>query len=995
MLKEWDTQNRAENPRPLGQVMDTSLPPPALAQDALPLPPGVAQGGPEQPSIWAGAPALPAPTVLPGDGPAVRHAPPPNTPGALRPSSGPAAPAAQQTPPGAPVAQPASNEFGPWVSTKSAVPGPIVGAAPGAGTAPNGAPGTSGLRPPVVIVAVGEVDDNGKPVPAIAVVPVEAQPVLQPEKLPDPKPLPAPAPAQPDPKGADPKQPDPKQPDPKARDFSKVDGPVGSSATQGLTGDPNLDPLTVLDSKLVPYRIKLEQALLLAVINAREFQDRREDVYNAALQVTLNRFSFAAQGLFAEQALRRSVGSELTGAGQFWNLNTTAGVNRLFPTGAQLMAQLANQVVFDLGSGKPTVGISNLTLSAIQPFLKGGGYAVTLEPLTQSERNMVYALRSFERFRRLFYVSVSAGSPNGYTNNPYGLQGLSLNLGRGIGNNLTSPSVGFLPLLNQQAIILNQRKNVAYLDRLLRNYKAFAEGGQYSDLQVGQVEVQLLNSRAALLGSPASTNNSTTGIRGYLDTLDNFKLQLGLPLTVPLELDDAPMRPLHRQLGKFEEVYAQVDEVDTAAKKFDRTEPVAAFRKRWQTLFTTSKLVQGTPFLKNINERWGSWAPGKLTDQQVRDRLSKLREDRRKLLDERAERELKKVPEPPAEIARLAALEADIDLGEFELRTREYEAQPWAKLPGKAREPAQNTAFSAMYYAFYLVILEARNDRLDLVHRNWPQLAPLELTGGLDVLEVSLDDGYTAAIQNALTNRFDLMNARAIVVDAWRQIAVTANALQGVFNVEYDLNSTTPGKENKPFGFSGPRSTNQLVFNLQLPLVRRAERNVYRSTLINYQAARRLLIAFEDNIANDVRGDVRELRTLAQLYRIQQRVVEVQYAQVDNATAVLFAPPAPQPIGTANATDQGTAAALTQQVLTAQNNLVTAQNTLYQLWVAYMTSRMTFYLDLERLQLDDRGVWIDEFTKRIQRDDQPDARQPAGERLHAPRPVDGDERKIP
>ena len=131
-----------------------------------------------------------------------------------------------------------------------------------------------------------------------------------------------------------------------------------------------------------------------------------------------------------------------------------------------------------------------------------------------------------------------------------------------------------------------------------------------------------------------------------------------------------------------------------------------------------------------------------------------------------------------------------------------------------------------------------------------------------------------------------------------------------------------------------------------------------------------------------------ELRTLAQLYRIQQRVVEVQYAQVDNATAVLFAPPAP---GTTTATDQGTAAALTQQVLNAQNNLVTAQNTLYQLWVAFLTSRMSFYLDLERLKLDDRGVWIDEYTNRIQRNDQPDSR-PAGERLHAPQPLGGDGR---
>ena len=366
----------------------------------------------------------------------------------------------------------------------------------------------------------------------------------------------------------------------------------------------------------------------------------------------------------------------------------------------------------------------------------------------------------------------------------------------------------------------------------MRLYKAFAEGGQYSDLQVGQVEVQLLTSRAALLGSANSTNNSTTGIRGYLDTLDNFKLQLGLPLTVPLELDDTPLRPIHRQLGKFEEVYAQVNEIELLASKFDRAEPAGAMRKRWQSLFTTSKLVQGTAFLKNINERWGLWAPGTLTDQQVRDRLSKLRDERRKLLDARADRELKKIPEPPAEIARLAALDADFDLGDLEQKVRIYESQPWAKMTGTQRELTQSSAFSESYNAFYLVILAARNDRLETVHQNWPQLAPLQLTGGLEVLQSSLDEGYTAAIQAALTSRLDLMNARAQVMDSWRQIAVTANALQGVFNVEYDYKAVSPTNASQPFAFSGSRSTSQLVFNVQLPLVRsRLRRNAYRSRL--------------------------------------------------------------------------------------------------------------------------------------------------------------------
>ena len=105
-----------------------------------------------------------------------------------------------------------------------------------------------------------------------------------------------------------------------------------------------------------------------------------------------------------------------------------------------------------------------------------------------------------------------------------------MNLGRGIGGNLTAPSVGFLPLLRDAAGIANQQQNVAALERLLRLYEAFREGGQQSDLQVGQVEIDLLNSRgaAARRGRRWQGGGGGGGIRGYLDQLDNFKLQLGL-----------------------------------------------------------------------------------------------------------------------------------------------------------------------------------------------------------------------------------------------------------------------------------------------------------------------------------------------------------------------------------------------------------------------------------------------------------------------------------
>lgn len=945
MLEQWDAENRAGDPTPnvrgnVPATADATKPAPAK----LP-PPTVTQvsGTPKAP--WTGRPAIPAPTLLKGDSPAVRHTFPQDS--AVQPASAasapkPAAPVPDVKPAGGP------GDFGPWVAAKPsmALPGPVV-------TTGGKGPSITELRAPVVVV-VGEVEQGGKPVPAIMVVPA-AQP---------PAPVPVPV---------DPQQPAPKPGDPVGM------GPGQMPPVMVATGDDARDYLKALESGETGYRIKLEQAVELGLLNGREFQDRREDLYLAALPVTLARFNFATVGFFAQDAVRRSTGRELTNGGERWTIDTRGGVSKLFPTGALLLVQLANQVVVDLSGDRPTTTIGNLSLSLAQPFLRGGGRAVTLENLTLSERNLLYAMRSYARFRKVFFVAIAAGGS--YTNNPYGLQGLSPNLGRGIGGNLTAPNAGYLPLLLQQAIINNQRRNVASLERLLRLYQAFREGGQQSPLQVSQVEVQLLNSRGALLNGGGGGGS---GIRQYLDTLDNFKLQLGLPVTVPLELDDAPLRPIREQLAKFDELFAQAAALARDGAVHDRA-AVAGFRKRWLALFTDSPLVKGTAFANTIGERWASWAPEKLNEDQVRARLAKLRDERRKALDERVDRELKKVPEPPAEVARLARLESDIDLGEFELRVREYEAQPWAKKEPREREGAQNSAFAAAFNGFYQIVLEAQKERLAKLYQTWPKLLPLPVEG-TDVLESSLDEAYTAAIQTALTNRFDLMNARAQVVDAWRQIAVQANSLQGVFDVRYDLGSSTPAGGNNPVAFSGDRSTHQLTFRTELPLVRRAERNNYRAALVAYQRQRRTLMAFEDNIATDVRGDLRELRTLAQLYRIQQRVVELNYAQLDNATAVLFAPPAP-----GSSADAGSAAALTQQVLQSQSGLVSAQNGLYQLWVQYLTARMNLYLDLEQMPLDDRGVWCDELFNRT---DGP-ARLPGarpGERLPPPRALDNEGR---
>jgi hypothetical protein len=929
VLAQWDAENRA-----VAAAEEAAEKKKDAQPDQKDAPAGKKDGQPER--------VPPPKPVPPADGPGMMK---------LVPDVGPAG-----------AADPAILPASEWVAARNPNGPPQPGRV---------GPTVSELREPMVVVAAGETRDGDKTIPAVAIVPAE-QPPAQPEKkdpvrnppdrLPDPGPTP---------KGGDlmPKAP-------------------GGELGPGGAGDPDPDYLRALATNEAGFRIKLEQAVELGLFNSREFQDRREDLYLAALPVTLQRFSFAAQAFFTETVVRQSLGREAPGGPrELWRIDTNTGFSRLFPTGATLLFRLANQFVIDVTGDRPYTSVSNLSLTLAQPFLRGGGFAVTLEPLTVAERTLLYAIRSFARFRKLYYVAIAAGGD--YTNNPYGLQGLSPNLGRGIGANLTAPTVGYLELLRQSAIIANQRRNIEALEQLLRLYEAFREGGQQSDLQVGQVEIQLLNSRNNLLGTSGvgaaggGGGGGAGSIRSYLDNLDNFKLQLGLPLTVGLDPDDGPLKPIRQQLARFDAVYAQIREVEQEARRLDPAEPVNRFRPRWRQLLTESPLVRGTAFAKDIAARWAEWQS--LTDDQVNERLRALAEERRKLLDARADRQAKGLPEPEAETRRLARVESEIDLGAFELAVRRYEAQPWAKETGPLRGTVQAAAFRDVFNAFYQLILEGRNERLTEIRGQWPKLPP-PVVNGVDVLEQPLDDAYTTGVQAALVNRLDLMNARGQMVDVWRQIRVQANSLQGVFDVRYNLNSSTPPTNADLFNFSASRTTNQVTFDAELPLVRRAERNNYRAALISYQRQRRLLQAFEDNIANDIRGDIRELRVIAELYRTQQRLIELGYSQVDNAQAILLAPPAP-----GAQTDAGSAAALTNQVLQAQQSLLQAQNTLYTIWVNYLTSRMTFYLDLELLQLDERGLWCDESVPGNEGPDRPGpepARQP-GERLPAPRPAPG------
>jgi hypothetical protein len=724
------------------------------------------------------------------------------------------------------------------------------------------------------------------------------------------------------------------------------------------------------------FLITLDQAMEMAVINSREYQTFREQLYEQALPVTLQRFSFAFQWQATEQAFRQWAGiGSLQGHQNNWTLGyppldsstgpSQVSFTKLFSTGALLTAAFANNTVWNFlaPAGQRLTSQSTIDLSFLQPFLQGGGKAVTLEPLTEAERNLLYSIRAYARFRELAYVEVALGtvvpaslqSVAGTTNlsNP-----ISALAALGIAStDVSGGFVGFYSTLFREVDMAVDKKLVYDVETALRIYEGYQEGGLFSPLQVEQVRATLLSAK----------NNVLNDLQLFNNALDQTKELLGLPTNMPLILDDSAAQPITSQFDRY---YAVISDSSAAYKLVEKQDSLSPEQMRafLLTLYTTDPLVRGTEFRKRLPPAWDAWK--KLNGKELAGRLEGLGKQRTDLLDLKTDLDLKGKTLADDQTRLLKETEFEIDLGNLEQLLRGYDKRPWEKRPKEQQTPDRLKQFRQVAYQAQIVLVAARNERFTAVGKLWPTVptTPLPEGGpqaGLDLLTLGADQAQELAVQTAMNNRIDLMNGRAQVVDAWRQLRVTANALLGVFNVQYQMDATTPRTGSNPLAFATNRTNSELVLNAQLPLNRLAQRNAYRTALINYQLARRNLMGLEDNVAAQVRFDVRQLLLFEENYRIQQKVIQSWYSQVESALEVIVAPADPDNLKSTGTAGQANAAALTTQYLGALNSLNGSQTAMYRYWLSILATRIQVYADLERLNLDSRGVWYDEPGKSL------------------------------
>ena len=171
--------------------------------------------------------------------------------------------------------------------------------------------------------------------------------------------------------------------------------------------------------------------------------------------------------------------------------------------------------------------------------------------------------------------------------------------------------------------------------------------------------------------------------------LDRFKLQLGLPTRLPLELDDGPSRPIRDMLAEFTQARADFkalrDDVDRFRGNFRvglmyvAGPPVVPLplelplRAKVEDLVFNSPMTRSTKeFRADIPGRWDRWR--RLTTAELKAELKAMADEFRVLDVRQAAAEARNEQLPAADQARLDALPPEIALGQLELSLRNYEA---------------------------------------------------------------------------------------------------------------------------------------------------------------------------------------------------------------------------------------------------------------------------------------------------------------------------------
>ena len=666
------------------------------------------------------------------------------------------------------------------------------------------------------------------------------------------------------------------------------------------------DSLSLENSK--PLFLDLNKSMELALLHSRDFQKQKEALYLSALNVTYERFRLGPMPFAKFRGESKWKGKEDPSD---FEARTTAGLQGLANSGANWTASLANRLSMDLTTGDITLGGSLANLSITQPLLRGASRRIFLENLTQSERSLLANARRLEQFRQGFYLGVVLGS------NPASRVGSSNGISQ-----ISPPSTGvsgFLGLVQELQSIRNQEANVAKLNDSLSQLQAAFEAGRIGNrLQVDQARQALFNGQSRLLAAKSSFDNR----------LDGFKIFLGLPPDLPVKVVDNYIDRFRFSDPELVLVQVEINRILASVRDPENSNDLdVMINYSRQVSALLPKANSAFEKLQSDLNKFKNALPLRKEGFEKLRRRTDLRQ-----LGMSLEAFHDEVVDNIWTDLNVTVASLGKSMNEFKEGLKEWNNSS-ANLPlenARAKLSLLLNGFSGTLLELSLAMASARLESI--------VLEKTEISPAIDAVKAS-------------ENRMDAKNNRARLVDVWRKADLARDDLRT--DLDLVLSGDLGSDSMEAGSFKSDESEWSVGIELDTPLSKVRERNLYKTSLLNYQQSKRSYLAYEDSLLRAFREHQRLSKLFELNFELNRAAVRGAIAQVDLARMRLDEPPKPGKSSQFGATTA-------RDLVNALNDLLEASNGFLDVWIGSESMRMRYAYDLGVLELSDKGIWTNQ-----------------------------------
>ena len=264
-------------------------------------------------------------------------------------------------------------------------------------------------------------------------------------------------------------------------------------------------------------KLNFIQTLQIGSENSFEYQSKKESIFQKALALDLRMNEFRSN-FFGQ--LRSNYQNNNSGNRSVTEITNSAELefNKQFTNGMDISSAIG----FDLanlisGNGSSNYGFTWQSYISI-PLLRGSGEHIVTEGLTQAQREVIYALLEFERYKKTYAVQIASE---------------------------------YLSVLQRIDEIKNSEENYKSLIYSGRRSRKLADAGRLKEIEVDQALQNELRARRTWISAQES----------YKRSLDSFKVLLGLPPDAKITLDSKDLEvlvtPVTKTMKKMKEAVTE------------------------------------------------------------------------------------------------------------------------------------------------------------------------------------------------------------------------------------------------------------------------------------------------------------------------------------------------------------------------------------------------------------------------------------------------------